>query len=81
MSPIIITRVKNILLYSTICIFFFFSCTYNNGNDSLDIKIKKMLKSHEGTFAVAFKNLDDGSEILINENEEFHAASTMKTPR
>ena len=59
---------------------FFFSCTYNNGNDSLDIKIKKMLKSQEGTFAVAFKNLDDGSEILINENEEFHAASTMKTP-
>ena len=71
---------KNILLYSTICIFFFFSCTYNNGNDSLDIKIKKMLESHKGTFAVAFKNLDDGSEILINENEEFHAASTMKTP-
>jgi len=72
--------VKNILLYSTICIFFFFSCTYNNGNDSLDIKIKKMLESQKGTFAVAFKNLDDGSKILINENEEFHAASTMKTP-
>ena len=39
-----------------------------------------MLESQKGTFAVAFKNLDDGSKILINENEEFHAASTMKTP-
>jgi beta-lactamase class A len=33
-----------------------------------------------GTYAVAFKNLSSGQCILINENEIFHAASTMKTP-
>jgi len=33
-----------------------------------------------GTYAVAFKNLSGGESILINENENFHAASTMKTP-
>jgi beta-lactamase class A len=33
-----------------------------------------------GTYAVAFKNLDNGEELLINESENFHAASTMKTP-
>lgn len=33
-----------------------------------------------GTFALAYKNLETGEEILINEKENFHAASTMKTP-
>ena len=33
-----------------------------------------------GTYAVAFKNLSGRESILINENENFHAASTMKTP-
>ena len=33
-----------------------------------------------GTFALAFKNLQNGEEILINEKMNFHAASTMKTP-
>ena len=34
----------------------------------------------KGTFALAYKNLETGEEILINEKENFHAASTMKTP-
>ena len=33
-----------------------------------------------GTYAVAFKNLSGRETILINENQSFHAASTMKTP-
>jgi len=33
-----------------------------------------------GTYAIAFKNLSGRESILINENENFHAASTMKTP-
>jgi beta-lactamase class A len=33
-----------------------------------------------GTYAVAFKNISNGEKLLINENERFHAASTMKTP-
>lgn len=34
----------------------------------------------QGTFALAFKDLQTGEEILINEKLHFHAASTMKTP-
>ncbi len=35
----------------------------------------------EGEFAVAFQRLDNPNEqLLINAQEEFHAASTMKTP-
>jgi beta-lactamase class A len=33
----------------------------------------------KGTFALAYKNLETGEEILINEKEHIHAASTMKT--
>lgn len=38
------------------------------------------LATQKGTFAVAFKDLQTGQELLINEHENFHAASTMKTP-
>jgi beta-lactamase class A len=42
-------------------------------------KIIKETSKHKGVFAVAFKELSNGKEILINEKEIFHAASTMKT--
>lgn len=42
--------------------------------------IRKELNQHQGTYAVAFHDLTNGQEILINEQEVFHAASTMKTP-
>tara|TARA_B100001057_G_scaffold273444_1_gene273789 strand:+ start:11429 stop:12313 length:885 start_codon:yes stop_codon:yes gene_type:complete len=56
------------------------SCKFSNDYKSLEKKINTYLKSSEGKFAIVFKNLSDGKTILINENEEFHAASTMKTP-
>jgi beta-lactamase class A len=34
----------------------------------------------KGNFALAFKDLQTGEEILIDEHRLFHAASTMKTP-
>ncbi|HTE29891.1 MAG TPA: serine hydrolase [Chryseolinea sp.] len=34
----------------------------------------------EGRFAVAMKDLSTGKTFFINEKENFHAASTMKTP-
>lgn len=43
-------------------------------------QIKAEFAKQKGTFAVAFKNLQTGEEILINEKINFHAASTMKTP-
>lgn len=38
------------------------------------------LEKQKGTFTIAFKDLSTGKELLINEQENFHAASTMKTP-
>jgi len=72
--------VKNILLSTLILIITIFSCEEKNKYSSLEIKVRELLESQNGTFAIAFKNLEDGNEILINEDEIFHAASTMKTP-
>ena len=49
-------------------------------DSSLTMQIKKELSAVTGHFAVAFKDLQTGEELLINERESFHAASTMKTP-
>jgi beta-lactamase class A len=49
-------------------------------DSSLTLQIKKELSSVKGHFAVAFKDLQTGEELLMNERESFHAASTMKTP-
>ncbi|MBT0812667.1 serine hydrolase [Litoribacter ruber] len=49
--------------------------------ETLKQEIQEELSTAEGDFAVAFRLLDgSGEEILINEMENFHAASTMKTP-
>ena len=70
---------KNIiLLYGLILLLF--SCNESVDYPSLQNNIEKIIKSEKGKFAIAFKNLEDGQAILINEMEEFHAASTMKTP-
>ncbi|WP_460965480.1 serine hydrolase [Spirosoma litoris] len=43
-------------------------------------KIEQELGKYPGVFAVAFKDIATGNELLIREREVFHAASTMKTP-
>jgi beta-lactamase class A len=43
-------------------------------------KIVDELSQQKGTFAVAFKDISTKKELLINEKEVYHAASTMKTP-
>jgi beta-lactamase class A len=50
--------------------------TLEDLKDSILLK----LKSVEGEFAVAFKDLKTNQTLFINEKENFHAASTMKTP-
>ena len=50
------------------------------GSGNLKKKISAELAKTKGTFAVAYKDLSSGEEILINEKISFHAASTMKTP-
>jgi len=51
-----------------------------NHFENLKEKIIERLTNVEGSFAVAFKNLETDESLLINEKETFHAASTMKTP-
>ena len=65
---------------SLIPLLFIFSCKQPINYIDLEERILKILKTEKGDFAIAFKNLSDGKTILIKENEEFHAASTMKTP-
>jgi beta-lactamase class A len=44
-------------------------------------QIEQQFRGTPGTFAFAFKNLNNPKEtLMINEKEVFHAASTMKTP-
>ena len=42
--------------------------------------IIEQVAQQKGTFAVAFKDISTKKELLINEKEVYHAASTMKTP-
>jgi len=53
-------------------------------NAQTDVQqLKEQIKSfiaNQGTISVAFRDLLTGEEIMINESETFHAASTMKTP-
>lgn len=48
--------------------------------NELKVNIENRFTGIEGNYAVAFYNFEDGGKILINEKENFHAASTMKTP-
>ena len=50
------------------------------GIDTLQAEIEKEFEEEPGTFALAFKDLQTGEELLINASDSFHAASTMKTP-
>ncbi|HMD00114.1 MAG TPA: serine hydrolase, partial [Ferruginibacter sp.] len=47
---------------------------------NLKQRITNELSAQKGTFAVAFKDISTRQELLINQKEVFHAASTMKTP-
>lgn len=55
-------------------------CSRRPTHEEITGQIHHLLKSQKGDFAVAYKDLNTQEEILINEHELFHAASTMKTP-
>lgn len=48
--------------------------------NKMKVEIQQSIDSSQGTFAMAFKDLQSGNQFAINGNEIFHAASTMKTP-
>ncbi len=58
----------------------FAACTNRVDKETLTKSIIDTLALEKGNYAVAFRDLQSGEEILINEHRMFHAASTMKTP-
>lgn len=56
------------------------SCKKEQDNVSIIEIITSILDSSDGDFAMAFMDIQTDEIILVNENESFHAASTMKTP-
>lgn len=70
-------RCRSILVYF-FCAGLLYAC--HSETDRLRDAILKELGQQQGVFAVAFKDLTSGQQILIHEHEIFHAASTMKTP-
>lgn len=56
------------------------SCQSPRPADQLRRAISERLSRETGQFAVAFKDLGNGTTLLLNADSSFHAASTMKTP-
>jgi beta-lactamase class A len=48
--------------------------------EQLKKSILNRIEPVDGNFGIAFKDLVSGETLFINEKENFHAASTMKTP-
>jgi beta-lactamase class A len=62
-------------------IFIGFLTNAQNSTKELQNKIASIFEENQGDFAIAFKNISgEKDSILINAHEDFHAASTMKTP-
>lgn len=72
---------KNILA-SVLALSFLISCEKEQSyKELLKNSIEAQLDSIQGDVSVAYYNLSDpGDTLLINGDEEFHAASTMKVP-
>lgn len=68
-----------------LCLAFYLSLSLNSCQEpepaqNLFQAIKAEFATETGTFAIALHDLSNNEMILLNEREEFHAASTMKTP-
>lgn len=72
-------KFSNMLLFTVL--FAMLGCQQTESMESLETRIRAEFERSPGTFAVAWRDLEDTSRtLLINAKEEFHAASTMKTP-
>lgn len=56
------------------------ACATSPSIETVKTDITATMDSLNARYAVAFRNVQTGEELLINEHEMFHAASTMKTP-
>jgi len=72
---------KLIYLFFILIVSFQFACMIKKTPlAGLKFEIEKKLFIDSAHFGVAFKNVQTGETLLINEKESFHAASTMKMP-
>src|ERR1700744_4628330 len=56
-------------------------CVYAGDTSGMRKEIMTVLaRQPQAEFAVAFEDLSTGQQLLLNEHDRFHAASTMKTP-
>lgn len=56
----------------------FIGCT--NQGDQLKKNIREIIETADGAIAVAYKDVNAGKQLFINERRVMHAASTMKVP-
>ncbi len=70
------------LLLSLLSILFIHSCSGGEHMTLNELKssIEESISNVQGTYAVAFVDMQTGEALYIREKENFHAASTMKTP-
>lgn len=71
---------KHITLISIVGLILLSACSRKSNLEKVKEEIVLEFQKVEGDFALAFKDLITGEQLLINEKEVFHAASTMKTP-
>ncbi|MEX0661640.1 MAG: serine hydrolase [Balneolaceae bacterium] len=73
---------KKLLALPLICFFTLLSCNSEPQTfDELTSSIEEFLENEEGTYGIAFKDLNNpDNEFYMNADTLFHAASTMKTP-
>ena len=62
------------------CCFLIMNAQSKSSIENLKEKIELTLQQGNGKFAVVFKDLSSGENIMINALLHYHAASTMKTP-
>lgn len=74
-----ISLISTVLLGGFI-ISFWSACAPTDSDHALRQNIIREFTSQKGVFALAFKDLTSGDTLLINADDRFHAASTMKTP-
>lgn len=71
--------INSILPVFIFCTLFQIACMQKKDSD-LEKNIKNKLAISKAHFGIAFKDLQTGETLLVNEKDNFHAASTMKTP-
>jgi beta-lactamase class A len=74
MAKWIIVFIVTGLLFQPACM------QHKNAPGNLEKEIRDKLAIANAQFGIAFKDLQTGETLLINEKKNFHAASTMKTP-